>query len=126
MPHLDCGWMKSCRGSSYSTIYPYCPCFCNVGYLVFAHFKWTGGYDRIADICSQNLTIYISACIYQGDFKIGVNTPSVTKDCNFVLKQGRWVSKKGRWMDKLIARLLATAALRVRIQTSLKNTKWAI
>ncbi len=27
--------------------------------------------------------------------------------------------------DRLVARLLATAALWVRIQTSLKNTKWA-
>ncbi len=31
----------------------------------------------------------------------------------------------GRWVTKLIARLLDTAALWVRIQTSLKNTKWA-
>jgi hypothetical protein len=30
-----------------------------------------------------------------------------------------------RWLAKLVARLLATAALGVRIQTSLKNTKWA-
>ncbi len=36
-----------------------------------------------------------------------------------------WVAKKvGRWVAKL-ARLLDTAALWVRIQTSLKNTKWA-
>jgi hypothetical protein len=32
----------------------------------------------------------------------------------------------GRWVAKLVqARLLATAPLWVRIQTSLKNTKWA-
>jgi hypothetical protein len=30
-----------------------------------------------------------------------------------------------RWMVKLVERLLATAALWVQIQTSLKNTKWA-
>ncbi len=30
-----------------------------------------------------------------------------------------------RWVAKLIARLLATVALRFRIQKSLKNTKWA-
>ncbi len=38
------------------------------------------------------------------------------------------MSRPGRWKAKLIARLLATAALWVRIQTSiknsLKNTKW--
>jgi hypothetical protein len=38
---------------------------------------------------------------------------------------GRWVAIVGRWLDKLEAHLLATAALWVRIQTSLKNTKWA-
>jgi hypothetical protein len=31
--------------------------------------------------------------------------------------------EKGRWVAKLVARLLATAAYWVRIQTSLKNTK---
>jgi hypothetical protein len=31
----------------------------------------------------------------------------------------------GRWIAKLVTRLLATAALCIRIQTSLKNTKWA-
>ncbi len=31
----------------------------------------------------------------------------------------------GRWVAKLVVRLLATAALRVRIKTSLKNTKLA-
>jgi steroid 5-alpha reductase family enzyme len=30
----------------------------------------------------------------------------------------------GRWVAKLVACLLAMAALWVRIQTSLKNTKW--
>jgi hypothetical protein len=40
------------------------------------------------------------------------------------LKNGKWVAK-GRWVAKLVAHLLATAALWVRIQTSLKNTKWA-
>jgi hypothetical protein len=34
-------------------------------------------------------------------------------------------AKLGRWVAKLVALLLATAALWVRIQTSLKNTKWA-
>ncbi len=38
-------------------------------------------------------------------------------------KKGRWVAKSGRWVAKLVARLLATADLSVRIQTSLKNTK---
>jgi hypothetical protein len=33
--------------------------------------------------------------------------------------------KQGNWVAKLVARLLATAALWVRIQTSIKNTKWA-
>jgi hypothetical protein len=32
---------------------------------------------------------------------------------------------KSRWVAKLAARLLTTAALWVRIQISLKNTKWA-
>jgi hypothetical protein len=31
----------------------------------------------------------------------------------------------GRWVAKLVAHLLASAALCVRIQTSPKNTKWA-
>ncbi len=30
-----------------------------------------------------------------------------------------------RWMAKMVARQLATAALWVRIQTSLKNAKWS-
>jgi hypothetical protein len=37
----------------------------------------------------------------------------------------RWVAKIGRWVVKLVARLLITPALRVLIQTSLKNIKWA-
>ncbi len=37
----------------------------------------------------------------------------------------RWVAKLGRWVAKLVPSLLATVALWVRIQTSLKNTKWA-
>ncbi len=35
----------------------------------------------------------------------------------------RWVDKFGRLVAKLVARLLATAAVLVRIQTSLKNKK---
>jgi hypothetical protein len=38
-------------------------------------------------------------------------------------KVGKWVAKSGRWVAKLVARLLAKAALWIRIQTSLKNTK---
>jgi hypothetical protein len=38
---------------------------------------------------------------------------------------GRWVAEFGRWMNELLAHLLATAGLWVRIQTFLKNTKWA-
>jgi hypothetical protein len=38
-------------------------------------------------------------------------------------KAGIWVAKLGRWVDKLVASLLDTAAVWVRIQTSLKNTK---
>jgi hypothetical protein len=37
---------------------------------------------------------------------------------------GRGVDKLGRWVAKLVVRLLATAALLVRVQTYLKNTKW--
>ena len=35
------------------------------------------------------------------------------------------LTEVGRWVANLVARLLATAALWVRIQTSLKKTKWA-
>jgi hypothetical protein len=40
---------------------------------------------------------------------------------------GRWVTKLAKWVAKfkLIALLLATAALWVRFRTSLKDTKWA-
>ncbi len=39
---------------------------------------------------------------------------------------GRWVTKLlGRWVAKLVEHLLATAALWVQLQTSVKNTKWA-
>jgi hypothetical protein len=31
--------------------------------------------------------------------------------------------KEGRWVDRFLARLFATVAIWVRIQTSLKNTK---
>jgi hypothetical protein len=41
-----------------------------------------------------------------------------------VAKLVKWFAKLGRWVAKLmVARLLATTALWVRIQTSLKNTK---
>ncbi len=36
-----------------------------------------------------------------------------------------WLSKEVGEVTKFVARLVATAALWVRIQTSLKNTKWA-
>jgi hypothetical protein len=42
--------------------------------------------------------------------------------CSF--KFFREMGGKGRGVAKLVARLLATAALCVRIQISLKNTKW--
>ncbi len=50
------------------------------------------------------------------------------------LSWGRWVAKLvgrrvaklvERWVAKLVARLLTTAALWVRSQTYLQNTKWA-
>ncbi len=41
-----------------------------------------------------------------------------------VSRDGRWVATR-RCVAKLIVSLLASAALCVRIQTSLKNTKWA-
>jgi hypothetical protein len=40
-------------------------------------------------------------------------------------KLGRWLAKIGRWVTSLVVSLLATAAVWARIQTSLKNTKWA-
>jgi hypothetical protein len=48
----------------------------------------------------------------------------VAKSGRWVVKSGRWVAKSGRWLAKLVARLLATAAIWVRIQTYL-NTKSA-
>ncbi len=36
-----------------------------------------------------------------------------------------WVAKSEGWVAKSVARQLATAVLWVRIQTSLKNHKWA-
>ncbi len=47
----------------------------------------------------------------------------VAKLGGWVAKLGRWATKVGIWLAKLVARLLATAALRVRIQTYNKNTK---
>jgi hypothetical protein len=44
------------------------------------------------------------------------------KRFSFVCEQ---VSGVGKWVAKLVAHLLATAARWDRIQTSLKNTKWA-
>jgi hypothetical protein len=41
-------------------------------------------------------------------------------------KIGRLVAKIGRWVAKLVACLLATVSLWVRIQTSIKITKWAM
>ncbi len=40
-------------------------------------------------------------------------------------KLGEMGAKFGKWVAKLVARLLAMAALWVRMQTSFKNTKWA-
>jgi hypothetical protein len=59
-----------------------------------------------------------------------IRDPSRSGYCLFkiqwVAKLGRLVAKLGKWVAKLLALLLAPAALGVRIQTSLKNTKWAI
>jgi len=43
----------------------------------------------------------------------------------WVAEFGRWVAEFGRWMAELLAHLLATPGLWVRIQTFLKNTKRA-
>jgi hypothetical protein len=43
----------------------------------------------------------------------------------WVAKLGGWVAKQWIWMAKLVARLLAAAALWVRIQASTKNYKKA-
>ncbi len=42
---------------------------------------------------------------------------------SWVAKYGEWAAKYGRWVAKLVARLLVTATLWVRIQTSLKKYK---
>jgi len=42
----------------------------------------------------------------------------------WVTKLVRWVAKLGRWVAKLEARLLATAALWVQIQSSIKSINW--
>jgi hypothetical protein len=47
----------------------------------------------------------------------------VAKLGRWVAKLKRWVAQLGRWVAKLVARLLVTAALWVRIQTSLKKYK---
>ncbi len=49
----------------------------------------------------------------------------VAKKEGWVAKQEGWVAKKEGWVAKSLARQLATAVLWVRIQTSLKNHKWA-
>jgi hypothetical protein len=49
----------------------------------------------------------------------------VAKSEGWVAKQEGWVAKLEGWVAKSVARQLATAALWVRIQTSLKNHKWA-
>ncbi len=43
----------------------------------------------------------------------------------WVAKLEGWVAKSEGWVAKSVARQLATAVLWVRIQTSLKNHKWA-
>jgi hypothetical protein len=50
----------------------------------------------------------------------------VAKREGWVAKREGWVAKWEGWVAKSVARQLATAALWVRIQTSLKNHKWAI
>ncbi len=47
----------------------------------------------------------------------------VAKLERWVAKLERWVAKLERWVAKLVVRLLATAALWIRIQPSLNNTK---
>ncbi len=51
------------------------------------------------------------------------DTVPISNFCNKIDIFG--MGKLGRWVAKLVARLLATAALWVRIQTPLRNTKWA-
>ncbi len=64
--------------------------------------------------------------------KLGRWVAKVSKVWEISAKHGDgWLSRGmggqvGRWVAKLVARLLATAALWVRIEPSLKNTKkWA-
>ncbi len=47
------------------------------------------------------------------------------KFCDLYFWMNQLLNSVGRRVAKLAVRLLATAALWVRIQTSLKNTKWA-
>jgi hypothetical protein len=42
------------------------------------------------------------------------------------LSVGWLLAKLERWVARLVARLLATASLWVRLQTSLKNTEWVL
>jgi hypothetical protein len=49
----------------------------------------------------------------------------VAKSRDGWLSHEGWVAKSEGWVAKSVARQLATAALWVRIQTSLKNKKWA-
>ncbi len=49
----------------------------------------------------------------------------VAKFEGWVAKFGGWVAKSEGRVAKSVARQLATAVLWVRIQTSLKNHKWA-
>jgi hypothetical protein len=55
--------------------------------------------------------------------KIGRWRKWVAKLGRWVAEVGRWLAKVGRWVAKFVARQLTTAALWVRIQTSLKKTK---
>jgi hypothetical protein len=47
----------------------------------------------------------------------------IPSTCNIIKMTSN--GQKNSRVPKVVARLLATTALRVRIQTSLKNTKWA-
>jgi hypothetical protein len=49
----------------------------------------------------------------------------VAKLEGWVAKSEGWVAKLEGWVAKSVARQLTTAVLWVRIQTSLKNNKWA-
>ncbi len=52
------------------------------------------------------------------------NADPTFQNMRIQFRRSRNTDFTGRWVAKLVARLLATAALWVRIQTSLKNTKW--